>query len=157
MVYRTNFRHGPSGGHGLPKVSLGPAMPYPLCPAGVSPQGGRSAAVFYPLGYPTPLILLEWHGKFLTSNVGLRPHGMEYGKINLRVWVFRVDSKIVCLNENGTWSKFEFNWSTREWWPGVIVIPLILESALNWAQDLIFSAVYLTSWKAVPKTEILIT
>lgn len=54
MVYRTNFRHGPSGGHGLPKVSLGPAMPYPLCPAGVSSQGGRSAAVFYPLGYPTP-------------------------------------------------------------------------------------------------------
>jgi hypothetical protein len=32
----------------LPKVSPGPAMPDP------SMQGGRPAAIFYPLGYPTP-------------------------------------------------------------------------------------------------------
>jgi hypothetical protein len=39
------------GGHELPKVSPGPAMPYLL---GVAhPQGRRPAAVFYPLGHPT--------------------------------------------------------------------------------------------------------
>jgi hypothetical protein len=42
---------GVATGHGLPKVSLGPAVPnpYKLC----GPQG-RPAAVFYPFGHPTP-------------------------------------------------------------------------------------------------------
>jgi hypothetical protein len=50
------------GAHGLPKVSAGPAMPYPstysgqatpetaLCPF----QGGYLAAVFYSFGHPMP-------------------------------------------------------------------------------------------------------
>jgi hypothetical protein len=56
------------GGHGLSKVSPGPAMPYPSTPCRLAtpetalwpfqwwpaPQGGRPAAVFYPFGYPTP-------------------------------------------------------------------------------------------------------
>jgi hypothetical protein len=43
-------------GHGLPKVSLRPAMAYP--PMAVSvvarPQGVLPAAIFYPLRHPTP-------------------------------------------------------------------------------------------------------
>jgi hypothetical protein len=52
------------GGHGLPKVSLGPVMPYPSTPCrgaplkqpygcfrGGCPQGGWSVAIFYPLGH----------------------------------------------------------------------------------------------------------
>jgi hypothetical protein len=56
------------GGHGLPKVSHGPAMPNPSTPFGratpeialrsvsgvTHPQGGQPAAVFYPFGHPTP-------------------------------------------------------------------------------------------------------
>jgi hypothetical protein len=56
------------GIHGLPKVSCGSAMPDPLYalqaghpPNGLTaiwgvahPQGGRPAAVFFPLGYPFP-------------------------------------------------------------------------------------------------------
>jgi hypothetical protein len=48
------------GIHGLPKVSPWPAMPDPSMPCGravsgvARSQGGRPAAVFYPLGYPTP-------------------------------------------------------------------------------------------------------
>jgi hypothetical protein len=52
------------GGHGLPKVSLGPAMPYPSTSCGrETPEkalwpfqgwAGQHAAVFYPLGHPTP-------------------------------------------------------------------------------------------------------
>jgi hypothetical protein len=55
------------GGHGLPKVSLGPSCPTLLCLVGGStltglkvilgvafPQGWPPAAVFYPLGHPTP-------------------------------------------------------------------------------------------------------
>jgi hypothetical protein len=44
------------GGHGLPKVSCGPAMPYHTTTCGqavlgmASPQDGRPAAFFYPLG-----------------------------------------------------------------------------------------------------------
>jgi hypothetical protein len=41
-------------GRGLPKVSPGPALPYPsslLCPV-----GGRPAAVFFPFGLPTNYI-----------------------------------------------------------------------------------------------------
>jgi hypothetical protein len=55
------------GGHGLPKVSPGPAMPDPSTPWGRAtpekplrpfkgvalPQGGRPAAVFFPFGHPT--------------------------------------------------------------------------------------------------------
>jgi hypothetical protein len=48
-------------GDGLSKVSLGPAMPYPSMPCGrATPETalqlvqGRSAAVFYPFGHPTP-------------------------------------------------------------------------------------------------------
>jgi hypothetical protein len=45
------------GIHGLPKVSPGLAMPNPKTFMAVSgvvrTQGGRPAAVFYPLGYPT--------------------------------------------------------------------------------------------------------
>jgi len=55
------------GGHGLPKVSLGPAMPNPFITCGratpetavsrvARPQGGRSVAVFYLLGHPTPYV-----------------------------------------------------------------------------------------------------
>jgi hypothetical protein len=52
------------GGHGDPRVSLRPAMPYPTTPTpktalkAVSvvacPQAGRPVAVFYPLEHPTP-------------------------------------------------------------------------------------------------------
>jgi hypothetical protein len=49
------------GGHRLPKVSLGPAMPYSSTPCGLaSPETvlrlfeRRSAAIFYPFGHPTP-------------------------------------------------------------------------------------------------------
>jgi hypothetical protein len=51
------------GIHELPKVSPGPAMPNPYTPCGratpdgltpLRPQDGQPAAVFYPLGYPTP-------------------------------------------------------------------------------------------------------
>jgi hypothetical protein len=56
------------GGHELPEVSLGPAMPYPSMPCGWPPlkrpygclgrgrlqREGGPAAVFYPLGHPTP-------------------------------------------------------------------------------------------------------
>jgi hypothetical protein len=54
-------------GHGLLKVSLGSTMPYPSTPCGRPPlkrpygrvrggrpQGRRIAAIFYPLGHPTP-------------------------------------------------------------------------------------------------------
>jgi hypothetical protein len=53
------------GGHGLLKVSLGPAMPYLLHPAGEpplkrpnsrfrgGPQSGWLATIFYPRGHPT--------------------------------------------------------------------------------------------------------
>jgi hypothetical protein len=68
------------GGHGLPKVSSWPAMPYSSTPCGlVTPetvvswvsrlQGGlRPVAVFYPFGHPTPYtyegkeeLLFCWH------------------------------------------------------------------------------------------------
>jgi hypothetical protein len=65
-------RHGrmTRGGQGLPKVSTGPAMPYPFTPweqatpetaaSGVAhPQGWRPAAVFYPLGHPTPYAMVK--------------------------------------------------------------------------------------------------
>jgi hypothetical protein len=55
------------GGHRLPKVLLGPAMPDPFMRCGWTqlkwlygrfrgghPQGERPAAVFYPLEHPTP-------------------------------------------------------------------------------------------------------
>jgi hypothetical protein len=53
------------GGHGFPKVSPGPAMPYAYTPfrqatpemafSGVGrPQARQSAAVFYTFGYPRP-------------------------------------------------------------------------------------------------------
>jgi len=53
------------GGHALPKVSLGPAMPDLSTPCGritpdtalwriARPQGGWFAAVFYPFRHPTP-------------------------------------------------------------------------------------------------------
>jgi hypothetical protein len=42
------------GGHGLPKVSPGPALPDPSKP------GGWPAVVFYPLGHPTPYAYDEW-------------------------------------------------------------------------------------------------
>jgi hypothetical protein len=54
-------------GHGLSKVLLGPAIPYPFTPCGQPPlkrsyiyfsggrlQDGRPRAAFYPLRYPTP-------------------------------------------------------------------------------------------------------
>jgi hypothetical protein len=50
------------GGHGLPKVSLGPAMLYPSMPCGWPydnfrdgrQHSGQPATIFYPLGYPMP-------------------------------------------------------------------------------------------------------
>jgi hypothetical protein len=47
------------GGHGLPKFSTGPAMPYPSTPCGRATletkwQNERPAGVFYPFGHPTP-------------------------------------------------------------------------------------------------------
>jgi hypothetical protein len=61
------------GGHRLPKVSLGPTLPNPSTPCRRPPlrrpdghfrsgrlQGGWSAAVFYPLGHPTPYAS-AWH------------------------------------------------------------------------------------------------
>jgi hypothetical protein len=46
----TSEMHGrmAGGGHKLPKVSLGPFLPYLSMPC------GRPAAFFYPLGHPTP-------------------------------------------------------------------------------------------------------
>jgi hypothetical protein len=48
-------RHGrmARGGHGLPKVSLGPAMSYLSTPCGrATPE--TVLQVFYTFGYPTP-------------------------------------------------------------------------------------------------------
>jgi hypothetical protein len=56
------------GGHGLPKVSLGPAMPYPNTPCGLATsetalrlfqgwpvyRAGGLQPSYYPLGHPTP-------------------------------------------------------------------------------------------------------
>jgi hypothetical protein len=56
------------GGHGLPKLSLGPAIPYPSTPCRRASletalqlfqgwpahRAGLPVAVFYPLGHPTP-------------------------------------------------------------------------------------------------------
>jgi hypothetical protein len=66
--------------HGLPKVSPGPAMPDPYTPCGraippnrlmavwgvARPQGGRPAAIFFPLGYPFPYGpgSRDWVGEF---------------------------------------------------------------------------------------------
>jgi hypothetical protein len=71
------------GGHGLPKVSPGSAMPYPSTPAGratpktalgpmavsgvASPQGGRPAGVFYPFSHPTPTPMTSLPHKNLTK------------------------------------------------------------------------------------------
>jgi hypothetical protein len=65
--YIFKFDHGrmARGGRGLPKVSCGPAMPYPSMPcgqaipetaiSGVARQQGRwPASVFYLFGHPTP-------------------------------------------------------------------------------------------------------
>jgi hypothetical protein len=70
-VAATNlYRRLARGGHALPKVSLGPTMPYPFTPCrrpplkrpygcfmSDCPQGGRPAAIFYSLGYSTPYAL----------------------------------------------------------------------------------------------------
>jgi hypothetical protein len=58
-------------GHGLPKVSLGPTMPYPSTPCkrpplkrlygcfrGGHPQDKQPVTFFYPLGLPTPYAYL---------------------------------------------------------------------------------------------------
>jgi hypothetical protein len=51
------------GGHGLPKLSLGPTMPYPSMPCGrATPETALQpfqVAVFYPLGHPTPYAYAE--------------------------------------------------------------------------------------------------
>jgi hypothetical protein len=45
-------------GHGLPKVSLGLAIPYPSMPCGVArPQSGRPLADFYPFGHRPPMLI----------------------------------------------------------------------------------------------------
>jgi hypothetical protein len=74
FALRRALSHKPTakGGHGLPGVSPGPAIPYPSTPCGwttpeialyyiviavsgvAHPQGGQPAAVFYPFGHPTP-------------------------------------------------------------------------------------------------------
>jgi hypothetical protein len=59
---RVTHRRTARGGHGLPKVSLGPANPYFYFPCrggggtpGVAhPTSGWPAVVFYPFGLPTP-------------------------------------------------------------------------------------------------------
>jgi hypothetical protein len=46
------------GGHKLPEVTLGPAIPYLFMPCGRFrdgyPKGWQPGAVFYPLGHPMP-------------------------------------------------------------------------------------------------------
>jgi hypothetical protein len=64
-------------GHGLPKVSPGPAMPNPSTPCGwTTPkavsgvdrlQGERPAAVLYPNGDPTPHAARLWLGRPMFS------------------------------------------------------------------------------------------
>jgi hypothetical protein len=64
--------HMARGGHGLPKVSPGPTVPYPSTPCkqltlkqpyshfkGGRPQRGRHAAVLYSFGHPTSEPLLS--------------------------------------------------------------------------------------------------
>jgi hypothetical protein len=66
----TGMWHGVADGHGLLEISLGPAMPYPSTPCRRPPlklsygrfrgdhlQSRRPAAVFYPIGHPTPLMV----------------------------------------------------------------------------------------------------
>jgi hypothetical protein len=74
------------GGHGLPKVSPGPAMPYPFTPCRrVTPEttlqpfqgwparrGGWPAVVFYTFGRPTPYPYGSGLGAFLVSSQILR-------------------------------------------------------------------------------------
>jgi hypothetical protein len=62
------YRHGrmARGGHGLPKVSLGPAMPYPSTPCGwptYRAGGLRLTSDFYPFGHPTPYAYAIQKGK----------------------------------------------------------------------------------------------
>jgi hypothetical protein len=58
--------HMARGGHGLPKVSFGSAMPYPSTPCGQNTpgvgrlQGGWPTAVSYPFGHP----MLYAYGSF---------------------------------------------------------------------------------------------
>jgi hypothetical protein len=72
---RREWKHGrmERGGHGLPKKSLGLAMPNPstLCGRATPKmtvswmarlQGGQPPAVFYPIGYPIPYAH-EWEEK----------------------------------------------------------------------------------------------
>jgi hypothetical protein len=49
------------GGHGLPKVSRGLAMPDPSMPCGRATPGGRLMAVFYPIGQRWPMRANETH------------------------------------------------------------------------------------------------
>jgi hypothetical protein len=61
------------GGHGVPKVLLGPTMPFPSTLCGWPPlklpyshfrsgylQGGRPVVVFHPNGHPTPYASETW-------------------------------------------------------------------------------------------------
>jgi hypothetical protein len=52
-IFRRAKDHGrmARGGHGFPKVSLGPAMPDPFRPCR---WAILETAVFYPFGHPTP-------------------------------------------------------------------------------------------------------
>jgi hypothetical protein len=68
--------HMARGGHGIPRVLLGPAMPDPSTPCrwpllkrsysrfrGGCQHGGRPAVVFYPFGHPAPyasVCALSW-------------------------------------------------------------------------------------------------
>jgi hypothetical protein len=60
QIKSSKHRRRARGGQGLPKVSLGLAMPYPSMPCrratpvtALRPFQGRLAAVFYLLGHPT--------------------------------------------------------------------------------------------------------
>jgi hypothetical protein len=69
------------GGHGLHKVSPGFAMPNHSMVA--RPQGGRSAAVFFPLKHPTPYACGNFEALLFAPDL-YDPQGDTEGKFNVR-------------------------------------------------------------------------
>jgi hypothetical protein len=103
------------GGHGLPKVLPGPAMPCSSTPCGrATPETalqpfqewpapkGRSAAVFYPLGDPTPYA----YGRLSTFE---KLHPLFIGRRVWETWVRHESYPLINSlgNQNDGKRKFE--------------------------------------------------
>jgi YD repeat-containing protein len=88
------------GGHGLPKVSLGLAMPYPFAPWGRAtpqtgmayPQGGQPAAVFYPFGHPLPYAY-----DFSSRSIKDRVNDKQTRQTTTKLQIQYITKTILCL------------------------------------------------------------